>query len=122
MRLLDSNIIIYAASPQFDFLRKMIANENPFVSIISKIEVLGYHKLSEKEKHILLSFFNSASIIGLSETIANKSVSLRQKHNLTLGDAIIAATAIENTLELVTRNTIDFKHIAGLKIYNPFTQ
>jgi predicted nucleic acid-binding protein len=122
VRLLDSNIIIYATSPQFEFLRKMIANENPFVSVISKIEVLGYHKLNEKEKHILLTFFNSASIIGLSENIATKSISLRQKYNLTLGDAIIAATALENRLELITRNSADFKNIIGLKVYNPFHQ
>lgn len=100
----------------------MIANENPFISIISKIEVLGYHKLSEKEKHALLAFFNNASIIGLSEGITNKSIFLRQKYKLTLGDAIIAATALENGLELITRNRADFKHITGLKILNPFIQ
>ena len=44
--LLDSNIIIYAAEPGYDALRKFIAEHNPVVSIISKVEVLGYHKLS----------------------------------------------------------------------------
>jgi predicted nucleic acid-binding protein len=38
-----------------------------------------------------------------------------------LGDAIIAATALEYDLPLVTRNEDDFKHIAELKIINPFT-
>jgi predicted nucleic acid-binding protein len=36
-----------------------------------------------------------------------------------LGDAIIAATAIELHLILLTRNTNDFKAISGLQIINP---
>lgn len=37
-----------------------------------------------------------------------------------LGDAIIAATALEHKVPLVTRNMDDFKHITGLDIVNPF--
>ena len=35
-------------------------------------------------------------------------------------DAIIAATALEYGLPLVTRNADDFKHIAALELMNPF--
>ena len=38
-----------------------------------------------------------------------------------LGDAIIAATALEYEIPLVTRNEDDFKHIQGLDPRNPFT-
>ena len=37
-------------------------------------------------------------------------------------DAIIAATALEFGLPLVTRNVDDFKHIAELEIINPFAE
>jgi toxin FitB len=37
-----------------------------------------------------------------------------------LGDAIIAATALEHGVPLVTRNVDDFKHIPGLQVINPF--
>jgi len=37
-----------------------------------------------------------------------------------LGDAVIAATALEYGVPLVTRNVDDFKHIPGLQIINPF--
>ena len=37
-------------------------------------------------------------------------------------DAIIAATALEFCLPLVTRNVDDFKHIAELEINNPFAE
>jgi hypothetical protein len=37
-----------------------------------------------------------------------------------LPDTIIAATAILYDLELVSRNTKDFKNIKGLSLINPF--
>ena len=45
--LLDSNIIIYAAQAENEFLREFIAKNSPYVSALSYLEVLGYHKLSD---------------------------------------------------------------------------
>lgn len=53
MKLIDSNIIIYAARPANAVLRSWIEAESPAVSAISVVEVLGYHKLSIAEKTIL---------------------------------------------------------------------
>jgi len=39
---------------------------------------------------------------------------------MTLGDAIIAGTALAYRLTLMTRNTDDFRWIAELKLLNPF--
>ena len=39
---------------------------------------------------------------------------------MTLGDSIIAATALRFDMPLVTRNTSDFLHITGLHLINPF--
>ena len=48
--LLDSNIIIYAAQPEHAALRQFIETHTPAVSVISYIEVLGYHKLTEDDR------------------------------------------------------------------------
>ena len=48
--LLDSNIIIYSYSDEFSYLRKFFVADDVFVSEISRVEVLGYHKLKEKEE------------------------------------------------------------------------
>jgi len=120
MQIIDSNIIIYASRPEYDFLRVLIEKNIPFVSIISKIEVLGYHQLKKQEKELLEVFFRNSPIIGLTDEIVNLSIELRQKQNLSLADSIIASTALLNELELVTRNTADFARIPKLKLLNPF--
>src|SRR5687768_75969 len=47
--LLDSNILIYAARPEHDDLRRWVAGLRPApaVSAISYVEVLGYHRLTD---------------------------------------------------------------------------
>ncbi|WP_350096388.1 PIN domain-containing protein [Imperialibacter sp.] len=39
-------------------------------------------------------------------------------HNLTLGDGLIAATAITHDLPLYTLNLKDFKYIEGVRLWN----
>ena len=53
--------------------------------------------------------------------LSKKELEIRKKYKIKLPDAIIAATAVEKDLVLVTRNTNDFK-LKGLKINitNPF--
>jgi predicted nucleic acid-binding protein len=52
--------------------------------------------------------------------VAARAILLRQQRKMGLADAIIAATALEYGLPLVTRNVRDFNHIADLRLINPF--
>lgn len=117
--ILDSNIIIYAARPEYDFLRGFIAENSPSVSAVSYVEVLSYHKLADEEKELLEEFFDSTRILPISKDIITKAVELRQSKKMTLGDALIAATALVNNSTLVTNNTADFAWIDELKLFNP---
>ena len=54
--LADSNIIIYAAKPEYPTIRQFIAEHAPAVSAISYVEVLGYHKLDDQERAVLEAF------------------------------------------------------------------
>lgn len=120
MLLLDSNIIIYSTNPFYDSLQAFIAQYDCCVSLISKLEVLGFQNLQEKDKKILEDFFETAeTIIPVSDEIIDKAIQLRQQRKMSLGDAIIAATALEYDLTLVTANTKDFNWITSLNITNP---
>jgi toxin FitB len=117
--ILDSNIIIYAAQPEHQFLRDFIIEHAPAVSAVSYVEVLGYHKLGS-EKQLLEAFFEAATILPLSDDVLVQATKLRQLRKLTLGDALIAATALVYKRTLVTRNDQDFLWIPSLTVINPF--
>ena len=118
--LLDSNIIIYASKPEYADLRRFIAEHTPSVSAVSYVEVLGYHRLTDSERHSLEAFFAAALILPLSATVLDQAVRLRQQKKMTLGDSLVGATALVYNLTLVTRNTDDFKWVTGLALLNPF--
>ncbi|GAK58887.1 PilT protein-like [Candidatus Vecturithrix granuli] len=118
--LIDSNVLIYAADPNYAFLRELIKDHAPVVSIVSYIEVLGYEKLSDEQRQYFEEFFDTTIVLPVNEEIAKQAIVLRRQRKISLGDAIIAATAILYHHTLVTRNVEDFKWIVELKLLNPF--
>lgn len=120
--LLDSNIIIYAAQAEHEFLREFIAENSPYVSALSYLEVLGYHQLSNDDKIYFEEFFKAAEILPVSQAVIEQAVRLKQNKKMSLGDAIIAGTALVYNLTIVTRNINDFRWINDLKLLNPFDQ
>ena len=120
MMLLDSNILIYAASGENDAIIKFVEENAPLVSAISRVEVLGFHRITQAEVEYLNAFFSSTTPIPITDDIISAAISLRQQQKMNLGDALIAATAIENDLALVTHNTKDFKWIDSLTLIDPF--
>jgi toxin FitB len=119
MRLLDSNIIIYSAQKEYSYLRPLLRDPDSYASYISYIEVLGYHRLSETEKRYFKSAFHLLQQLPVTNAIKEKAAEIRQGRKFTLGDAIIAATALVFDLELYTNNVKDFSAIPGLKVINP---
>ncbi|MVZ62483.1 type II toxin-antitoxin system VapC family toxin [Sphingobacterium humi] len=117
--LIDSNIIIYSHEEEYKYLRKLLMRKDCNISEISRVEVLGYHLLTENQKDYFSVIFKYSSIIIPSKPIFDKAIEIRQKHNLKLGDSIIAATAVVNNLTLHTRNLNDFKRVKKLKCFNP---
>lgn len=117
--LIDSNIIIYSYSNEYEYLRELIVNESCVLSEISRVEVLGYHALKKEEEKYFNDVFDYASIIIPDKNIFDQAIEIRKKFNLKLGDSLIAATAIVHELEIYTRNLEDFEKIKGLKCINP---
>ena len=122
MMIIDSNIIIYAALPEHEDLRELIATHTPFVSAISYVEVLGYHGLTEEERQHFTAFFKVATILAVTGPILEQAVKLRQLKKMTLGDSLIAATALVHMLTLLTHNKSDFEWIPNLTVKDPLEE
>lgn len=118
--LLDSNIIIYSAQPEYSQLRAFIAEHSPAVSALSYLEVLGYHRLTEQQRQYFEEFFQLAQVLPIAQDVLTQAATLRQQRRMTLGDAIIAGTALVYELILITRNVDDFRWITELNLLNPF--
>jgi len=118
--LLDSNILIDAAKPGGEHLAPYLAHPEACISTVSRIEALGYHLLKDEEDAAIRRSLDGLPELQLDTQIAERSITLRQQRKMEFGDAIIASTALEYEVPLVTRNVDDFKNVPGLEITNPF--
>ena len=119
MYLIDSNIIVYSYLPQYEYLRELFTQDSVYISEISRLEVLGYHKLTNDEGAYFRDVFSFVPIIFPSQEIFDTAINIRKSYNLKLGDSLIAATALVNNLSIYTRNLSDFKKIATVKCTDP---
>lgn len=118
--LLDSNIIIYTTNPEYNFILEELKSFSLSASKISVIEVLGFHKLDPVEKIEYELFFNSIDLYDVNDRVIQKATKFRQTKKMSLGDAIILATAVIYKIPLMTRNSKDFDWIDDLTLINPF--
>lgn len=124
--LLDTNILIYyladAIPPdRIDEVEAMLRSSF-HISIIAKIEFLGWKKHTPEGYAKAEEFIRSAEVFPLIDTIADSAIHLRRTYGIKLPDAVIAATAIVHDCVLVTRNESDFTGVCTLEVYNPFTE
>ena len=119
MILLDSNIIIYGVQQGYQALRDYLSEQSIAISKITLLEVLGYHALGDEEKSRLEEILNKCHQIAIDDVIIFQAITLRQQKKMSLGDALIAATALNHQILLVTANDKDYKWIAELQLYNP---
>lgn len=116
---LDSNIIIYTGLSEHDYLRNWLRSKRIMVSVICQLEVLGYHKLKPKDSRYFQSFFQQCELVPIHPEIINLSINFRQSKKMSVGDAIIAATALYRNLPLITANLRDFEHLKNIELINP---
>lgn len=122
--LVDTNIAIYTLKGLLpenaaDFLAPIL-NEGCTMSVVSRIELLGFAFPESHDEVKAKKFIEDSAILPLSDAVASQAIEIRKLHKIKLGDTIIAATALVYDLTLLTRNDVDFKNIAGLKLVNPF--
>jgi len=122
--LLDTSVII-------DFLRQKekantvlykLSRENAelYISIITHTELYAGKSVWELDnaRAELETLFGGLRIKPLTETISKSAGQLKARCKMDLIDAIIATTALQSSMPLVTLNTKHFEHVEDLELYH----
>jgi predicted nucleic acid-binding protein len=83
------------------------------------VESLGFPHLGPAEEDIIRKIFRTAVMLPIDQQVLDGAVTLKQQRRMSLGDALIAATALVHDLTLVTRNTADFRWVPNLRLHDP---
>lgn len=118
--IFDTNIIIYLSKKLLASEKVFFENASYFISIISKMELLGYAFKNKKEEKFLIEFIDSLNVIPLTDEIVDATIKLRKLTKIKLPDAIIYATAQIFNAKLITNNIADFDKInSNVELMNP---
>lgn len=125
--LLDTNVIIYFLDAKLpdsalDDIESKLNEFGSIMSVISKIELLGWQAPSSDAMLQIINFVNDSAVVPLSDEIVDKTIEIKRLLKIKLPDAVIAATALIHDYTLISRNESDFKKIDGLKFLNPFAE
>ena len=127
--LIDTDWVIdlLASVPEAVQLLDRLAQDGIAISIITYMEAYQGVERSphpEEAQNKLSALLDSLPVISLSPVVAQRCARLREtlrkqgkRVNARSLDLIIAATALEYNLTLVTRNTEDYADVPGLKLY-----
>ena len=124
--IFDTDILIWVQRGNRKAARLIDKCEERHLSIQSYMELLQGAKNKTHHKHVkdFISEFGF-SILPLTENIGHRALIYVEEYalsaNMRAGDAIIAATAVENNLTLASSNVKHFKAVKelSLKIFAP---
>jgi predicted nucleic acid-binding protein len=124
--IFDTDIFIWAQRGNEKAAKMMERAEERFLSVQTYMELLQCAKNKTQHKYIkdFISSFGF-TVLPLTENIGHRASIYVEEYTLSSslrsGDAIIAATAVENSLTLATSNTKHFKAVKELqlKIFKP---
>jgi predicted nucleic acid-binding protein len=118
-----------ASVPEANRLLEQLAEEGIAISVVTYME--AYQGISrsptpEQAEAFFGRFVDSIPVIPFSVAVARRCAAVREtlrkqqrRVNSRALDLIIAATALEHELTLVSRNLDDYRDIPDLKVYRP---
>ena len=119
--IFDTDIFIWAQRGNEKAARIMERSEERYLSVQTYMELLRCAKDKKQHKHVknFLTTFGFI-VLPLTENIGHRASIYIEEYTLVSslrsGDAIIAATAVENNLPLVSSNVKHFKMIKELQL------
>lgn len=119
MICLDTNILIYVIQGRLD--ESIVADELTGVASVVWVEALGFSKITVGDERRIRGYLETLTKLPLEDEVIERAIGLRQDQRMSLGDAIIAATALTHDAVLWTANTRDFAGIDGLRLHDPLS-
>ena len=119
--IFDTDIFIWVQRGNKKAARLINRSKERFLSVYTYLELLQSAK-NKQQHHCINDFLSSFGfvVLPLSGNIGHRALIYIQEytlpHGLRAGDAIIAATAAENRMPLVSSNAKHFKPIKELKL------
>ena len=91
-------------------------------SAITEVELFSGKSCSSLEEQTLIdNLLSLMKRVDLDKKIARKAGELRRKYNISVGDAIVAATAIiSQSKTIATKNQKHYKNIKEIKVKQPY--
>jgi len=114
--LLDSNTIMYLIKGD-EKVFQLVDRKPVAISFITEIELLGWKLMTPELQTVILDLIKDIHYFDYSHRVKQRTINLRQKYNFKLGDAFIAATALEFDLTLVSADRI-FSKVEDLRLIN----
>lgn len=111
--LVDSDVLVDHLRGDRRFVR---GNDDLHVSTITRAELFAGRGSEERRIRRLLEPMIDLPV---DVAVAERAGRIRRGSTIRLPDALIAATALEHRLTLVTRNVRDFANVKGLKLRPP---
>lgn len=111
--LLDTDIFVDQLRGASRFERR---GHHIAYSVVTRAELLAGRAEDERRVTLLLAPLQE---LDLDRPIAERAGRLKRETGIGMADALIAATALEHGLLLVTRNRRDFDRVARLRVMDP---
>jgi predicted nucleic acid-binding protein len=117
IQLVDTNVFSKIFKNEIR-LKQFVESQPTVICATVYIENLQGSK-SNQEKQVIKKYLDNFPRILINEVISSLAIELIEtysnSHGLLLADALIAATALENDLTVITYNVSDFQFIKDLK-------
>jgi predicted nucleic acid-binding protein len=119
--LVDTDVLIWHLRGYPQATRRLDQLNPLTISAVTWLEVLqGMRNRAELAAVKKMLELRKAAVLPITAAITHRAITLMESltlsHGLQMGDALIAATALEHQLPVLTGNTKHFESVAGLSV------
>jgi predicted nucleic acid-binding protein len=121
MMLVDTDVLIWHLRGYPQATRRLDGLSSLTLSAVSYLEILqGMRNKAELVAVKKMLHIRAATMLPVSEAITHRAIELMEaitlSHGLQIGDALIAATALEHGLAVLSANVKHFGAVQGLRL------